>query len=231
MKNLNQNQNKHVFKKGLFFTFEGGEGSGKTTLLQRLHLHLSSLGYPICLTRAPGGTKLGESIREILLHKKDLSLCKISELLLFLSDRAQHVEEIILPALKRCEIVLCDRFNDSTIAYQGAAREAFDIEHVENLCRFASHNVLIDLTFYLDLDPALGLKRAHDAIEKDGKKNYDRLENEKLHFHEKVRKAYLELASRNKNRIHVLDAAKPKEEVYKEALSIIESKLYEASHA
>src|SRR5579862_5187832 len=108
--------------KGVFITFEGGDGAGKTTLIQKLFTYLQKLSFDVVQTRAPGGTQIGQDIRNLLLHKHDASLSKRSELLLFLADRAQHVDEFILPHLKRGKIILCDRFNDSTIAYQGGAR-------------------------------------------------------------------------------------------------------------
>lgn len=202
-----------TLKEGLFFTFEGGEGSGKTTLQARLLDHLNSLGYGILSTRAPGGTPLGASIRELLLHKEKIHLSKQSELFLFLADRAQHVEEVIVPALKEKKIILCDRFNDSTIAYQGAARGG-DTSFIETLCAFTVGNLTPHLTFYLDIDPVLGLKRAQEAIVKDGKASYDRLEKEKLEFHEKVRRAYLALSKKYSERIIVVDASQPLDTVF-----------------
>lgn len=218
-------QNKSL-KQGLFFTFEGGEGSGKTTLQERLSTYLRSLGYTILSTRAPGGTPLGASIRELLLYKEKIQLSKQAELFLFLADRAQHVEEILLPAIKEKKIILCDRFNDSTIAYQGAARSG-DTTFIETLCAFTVGNLTPALTFYLDIDPALGLKRAQDAIVKDGKASYDRLEKEKITFHEKVRKAYLALSKKYSERIVVVDARESLESVFNLVLAKILAKIEE----
>lgn len=212
---------------GLFLTLEGGEGSGKTTLSQKLCNYLVEKGYPVLLTRAPGGTELGKAIREILLHKESIELSKLSELLLFLADRAQHVQEVIIPALTEGKIVLCDRFNDSTVAYQGAARDSFSPEYVEELCLFATQNLVPDLTFYLDLDPKLGLERASDAILKDGKNTYDRLENEELIFHKKVREGYLALARKYKDRITTINARIPPEDVFNEVVKITNKKIDE----
>ncbi|MCH9630628.1 MAG: Thymidylate kinase [Chlamydiia bacterium] len=214
---------------GLFLTLEGGEGSGKTTLSQKLYDHLIGKGCSVLLTRAPGGTELGKSIREILLHKESIELNKFSELLLFLADRAQHVHEVIMPALNKGQIVLCDRFNDSTIAYQGAARDSFSPTYVEELCLFATENLVPDLTFYLDLDPKVGLKRANDAILKDGKNSYDRLEKEELVFHKKVRDGYLSLAKKYSDRIVTIDAETAQDKVFQEVAEITDKKLLEVS--
>lgn len=216
-------QSKHLHR-GLFFTFEGGEGSGKTTLQQKLSHHLSSLGYAVTNTRAPGGTTLGVSIRDILLYKEKVLLCKRAELFLFLADRAQHVEEIITPALQEKQVVLCDRFNDSTVAYQGGAREE-DIAFIEELCNFAVHNLVPDLTFYLDIDPQKGLQRAQEAIVTHAKSSYDRLEQEKIEFHTRVRQTYLALAKKYSKRIYVIDASQPSDVVFKEALDTVMSQL------
>lgn len=222
---------KKTHNTGLLITLEGGEGSGKTTLSQNLADHLTKKGAQVLLTRAPGGTELGRSIREILLHKKTIDLCSSSELLLFLADRAQHVFEVILPALQRGKIVVCDRFNDSTIAYQGAARAAFDLDYVEQLCLFATNKLIPDLTFYLDLDPEIGLKRAKEAIVTDGKNAYDRLEKEKLEFHQRVRAAYLNLAKKHSDRIVTINAGISKDQVFQEVVQVTERKLLEVSCA
>ena len=220
-KELKTHSEKRVPNKsqGVFITLEGGDGSGKTTLQQKLSSHLSSLGYVIVVTRAPGGTPLGASIRDILLHKTKIALCARAELLLFLADRAQHVEEVIVPALHKKQIVLCDRFNDSTIAYQGGAREE-DLEKIGSLCRFASVDVEPHLTFYLDVDPKLGLERALRI-----KSASDRLEGEALAFHQKVRAAYLALAKKYPQRIHVLDGSVSPERVFAKAVDILSSYL------
>lgn len=197
-------------EQGLFLTLEGGDGSGKTSLQSSLSSYLSSLGYPVVTTRAPGGTLLGGAIREILLHKTKIPLCKRAELFLFLADRSQHVKEIILPALHQKKLVLCDRFNDSTIAYQGGARE-IDLSQIAKLCHFAVEGLEPHLTFYLDLDPEEGLRRAQGI-----KSSQDRLEQEALEFHRKVRTTYLDLAREHPSRIYVIDAMQSQEEVFQE---------------
>jgi dTMP kinase len=221
-------QESNHLSKGLFITFEGGEGSGKTTVQQKLLTHLQSKGFASVSTRAPGGTPLGLSIRELLLHQKNQFLSKKAELFLFLADRAQHVAELILPALQEKKIVLCDRFNDSTLAYQGAARYG-NLEFIELLCSYVTESLIPDLTFYLDVDPIVGLKRARQAIVKQGKADYDRLENEALEFHQRVRESYLHIAQKHPKRFVVIDTHRPIEEVYEIALSSIKHLIKESS--
>lgn len=192
-------------RKGYFITFEGGEGVGKTTLIDRLEEALSCNHQEIIKTRAPGGTLLGKEIREWLLHHKHCRLDVRAELLLFLADRAQHVHEVIVPALEEGKIVLCDRFNDSTVAYQGVAR-GFSIEYVRSLTQFASYALVPDVTFYLDLDPVIGLQRRKGAP--------DRIESEEIRFHEQLRGAYQEIVRKEPARCMQIDASLSKEEVF-----------------
>jgi dTMP kinase len=191
---------------GLFITFEGGDGAGKTTLIEKIHQHLGN--HNVLKTRAPGGTEIGKEIRNLLLHKHDAALSKRCELLLFLADRAQHVSEVILPALTEKKIVLCDRYNDSTVAYQGGAR-GLSPEIVADLCRFATDGLEPDLTFYLDLDPKIGLERVQKAS--SGK---DRIELETLAFHQNIRKTFHQIAKNNPKRFIIIDASKTPEEAY-----------------
>ncbi|MBI2743165.1 MAG: dTMP kinase [Chlamydiales bacterium] len=204
---------------GLLITFEGGEGAGKSTLIERLFDALNAKNLPVVKTRAPGGTRLGEVIRNLLLNKEEAPLCSHSELLLFLADRAQHVEEIIAPALKKRQIVLCDRFNDSTVAYQGAARGLGE-EDVRKLCSFACQGVEPNLTFYLDLDPAVGLKRV-----KQTREGRDKIEAEKILFHQKIRHAFHRIAEKELSRFHILDASRSSDEVFKQAMERIDALL------
>jgi dTMP kinase len=199
---------------GDFITFEGGDGSGKTTLIEGVSTYLKSLRKSLLLTRAPGGTPLGAQIRHLLLTQTEQAICHRAELLLFLADRAQHVDEVILPALQQGQIVLCDRFDDSTIAYQGA--RGFPAEHVKGLCQFATNTLSPSLTFYLDIDPRIGLARASKR-----QQTADRLESEALHFHDEVRKGFLHIAKQESQRVKVLDATKSPEEVLAEAKSYL----------
>lgn len=209
-------------KKSLFITFEGGEGAGKSTLISHLDVELRNSGWQTMLTREPGGSALGEHIRLLLLnHDPKTHIAPYAELFLFLAARAQHIEEVIKPALAEGKVVLCDRFNDSTIAYQGYAR-ALGVEAVEELCRVACGGVTPDLTFYLNLDPGKGMERAS----KQGRV-MDRMEGEKMAFHEKVRQGFLDIAAKDRDRVVVIDANQTQEQVFKQAFGIIDQKYRE----
>ena len=200
---------------GVFITIEGGDGAGKSTLLEGLVDHLEREGIPLFKTRAPGGTSIGQEIRKIRLSHKESRVSSKCELLLFMADRAQHVEEIIRPALEKGQIVLCDRFNDSTIAYQGAAR-GFSFEEVESLCDYATGGLKPDLTLYLDLPADLAMTRRAKAGQ-----GVDRIESEALNFHEKIREGFLTIAAKDAERFKVIDATQSPEDVLKEALHLI----------
>lgn len=192
---------------GHLITFEGGEGVGKTTLIDALYQYLKNSRQDVIKTRAPGGTEIGQLIREILLNQHQDKMSCTCELFLFLADRSQHVDELILPALKQKKIVLCDRFNDSTIAYQAAGRHQEE-KQIKDLCAFASLYVPVHLTFYLDLDPELALKRV------DRMKNRDRIEAEDIAFHRKIRQAFHALIEKDPKRFVVLDASLDPSEVF-----------------
>lgn len=210
-------------KKPLFVTFEGGEGAGKTTLIRRLEQELDRRGYPSLSTREPGGTVLGDKIRNLLLQTDEkMPISPIAELLLFLTGRVQHLEETIRPALKRGFVVLCDRFNDSSVAYQGIARGLGQV-YVQSLCDQVCQNTHPDLTFFLDLDPAIGMQRAHKE-----QRVMDRLENEKGVFHQRVREGFLKLARENPHRITVVDASSSPDEVFTQVWGILSKKLMAA---
>jgi dTMP kinase len=196
----------------VFISFEGGEGAGKSTLIQKVYDHLKEEKRPVLLTRAPGGTMTGELIRHLLLHHDEKDICSRSELFLFLADRAQHVQEVILPALEHKKIVLCDRFNDSTVAYQGGAR-GFDPDWIRSLCHFATQNLEPHLTLYLDIDPCEGLGRV--------KRSKDRIEKEDIAFHQKIREAYLSIAQKEPKRFHILDGSKTPDDVFQSALRLL----------
>ena len=205
--------------KGLFITLEGGDGAGKSLLIDRLEQELQSRSLSVLNTRNPGGCLIGEQIREIILHQKEDPATPRCELLLYLADRAQHVQTILLPAIDEGKIILCDRFNDSTIAYQAAGR-GLDRSEIKKLCSFASQGLVPTLTLYLDIDPIIGLQR----VKKVGQ-GHDRLESEKLEFHNTVRAAYLDLAEQEKERITVIDAGQSPEAVFKQALKLIDAAL------
>lgn len=212
--------------RGIFITFEGGEGAGKTTLIEGVSRQLASDGYYVVKTREPGGTYLGEHIRSLLLdHSVDHPLSAYSELCLFLAARAQHIEEIIAPALENRKIVLCDRFNDSTIAYQGVAR-GLGAEKVSQMCHFICHGVQPHLTIYLDIDPEIGLARARsDQPAIAGARGYDRIESESLAFHQRIRDAYRMIHSQDPKRFVLLNASQSPAILLAESMKLIHSLL------
>ena len=205
--------------KGLFITLEGGDGAGKSLLIDRLEQEMLSRALPVLKTCNPGGCLVGQQIREIILHQKEDPATPRCELFLYLADRAQHVQTVLLPALEEGKIILCDRFNDSTIAYQAAGR-GLDLTEVKSLCTFATQGLTPDLTLYLDIDPLVGLQR----VKKVGL-GQDRLESEKTDFHKAVRAAYLKLSEQEKGRISVIDASLSPDAVFKQALSVIDAAL------
>lgn len=203
----------------MFVTFEGIEGSGKSTLLELLAQRLEREGKKVIRTREPGGTALGRDLRKILLAEKNAGLSPQAELLLFLADRAQHVHEIIIPALKANFWVLCDRYADSTIAYQfyGRGLAGGDLE--------LPGTPIPDITFLLDMDAAAGLKRAASRNIATGEGS--RFDNEALEFHKRVRLGFQELAAKYPARIRVLDAEKTPGELCDECLKILKTKKME----
>ena len=192
--------------RGAFITFEGVEGCGKTTQIQLLEAHLRGQGREVVVTREPGGPPIAEAIRAILLDPEHHAMGPITELLLYAAARAQHVCEIIWPALALGKTVLCDRFADSTAAYQGAGRGVAP-EQLQFLHDLATGGLQPDLTFLLDLSPAAGLARARN------RGRADRLEQESLLFHERVREGFLALAAGAPNRIVVLNGDQSGEEI------------------
>lgn len=209
-----------------FITLEGGEGAGKSTLIQNLFDFLSNEGFSVLITREPGGTRLGDQIRQWLLRKQhEIVLDVKAELLLFLAARAQHVKEVLLPALSEDRIILCDRFHDSTIAYQGYAR-GLGVGPVRELCLFSSGGLQPDLTIYLDVDPQTGLQRSRDLAKEDAPAGeMDRLEAEKLEFHQMVRQAFHEIARAEPERFHIVDANQPQQKVSQQAIELLKQEL------
>ena len=186
--------------KGKFISFEGIEGTGKSTQAKLLQQGLLGLGYEVILTEEPGGTLISLRIREILLSVDHTNMKPLTELLLYNAARAQHIEEVILPALNRGAVVITDRFTDSTFAYQGYGR-GIDLDLLESIDKIATNGLRPDITVLLDLDVETGLKR-NRRINKT-----DRLELEDVEFHKRVRKGYHELAAKEPERIKVLDAS------------------------
>jgi dTMP kinase len=204
----------------MFITFEGGEGSGKTSAMNYIEETLKSLGYEIVRTREPGGTPIAEEIRNVILDKKNTNMDIRTEALLYAASRRQHLIEKVWPALKEGKIVLCDRYLDSSLAYQGGAR-GIGIENVLEVNMFATEGTYPDLTLLFDITPEQGLER----INKNKDREVNRLDLEKLEFHHKVRENFLFLANKYKERFVVVDASKSVEEVREQALKTILERL------
>lgn len=193
-------------ERGLFITFEGGDGTGKTTQSALLTEWLTGRGRTIVHAREPGGTDLGVEVREIVMHRRGY-VAPLAEALLYAADRAHNVATVVRPALERGDVVIQDRYLDSSVAYQGAGR-VLSMSEVRELSLWATEGLLPDLTVLLDLDPTVGRERL-DA----SRTRYDRLEAEKLDFHTRVRDAYLALAAAEPERFLVLDATLPVDEL------------------
>jgi len=205
----------------MFISFEGIEGSGKSTQIKRAGNFLDKRGIDCCLTREPGGTDIGRRIRSILLDPRNVNLDPLAELLLYMADRAQHLSQVVKPALAEKRIVLCDRYFDATVAYQGVARE-LDMDMIFLLHRQAFHDLKPDLTFLLDLEPAEGLERAWQQIDGGGRETREtRFEEEKIVFHEKVREGYLSLARQEPERFRRIDAARDEAGVWKQIRGVL----------
>jgi len=202
----------------MFITFEGPEGSGKTTQIPQLQEFLAKAGYRVFCTREPGGTLIGNQIREVLLANKNTEMHPRTEILLFQASRAQLVEQVINPRLERGEIVLCDRYADSTIAYQGYGHQ-MDLVQLQNIVNFATGGLKPDLSLLLDLDVKLGLARR----QKDGDVN--RLDAFELEFHQRVRAGYHALVAAEPERWVVIDANQPPEKVQQDLRSAILAQL------
>ena len=200
----------------MFITLEGPEGSGKTTAIQKAVDTLTHMGYEIIRTREPGGTEIAEQIRNVILDKANTSMDPRTEALLYAASRRQHLVEKVWPALKEGKIVICDRYLDSSLAYQGGAR-GLGIENVLNINLFATENTWPDLTLLFDIDPSIGLSR----INKNADREVNRLDLEKLEFHKKVRQTFLDLAARFPERYVIIDASKSIDEVAKDTLDAI----------
>lgn len=210
----------------LFVTFEGGEGAGKTTLMRGLAERLRTQGRQVVLTREPGGSRLGKEVRRLLLETDhDYAIGERAELLLFLADRAQHVEELINPSLGEGKIVFCDRFVDSSVAYQGYGR-GLDVSEIRNYCSLATGGRMPDVTLLLDLSPEVGLKRAQGAhSEEAAVGSTDRLEAEALSFHQRVRDGFLAIAGDEPDRVAVLDAMQTPEALLDHAWKLLLKRL------
>jgi len=209
----------------MFITLEGIEGSGKTTQIEHIFEFLKSKGYECVLTREPGGTKIGKKIRAILLDPENKDIDPLAELLLYTADRAQHIKELITPSLSAGKTVLCDRYFDATVVYQGFAR-GLDIALINSLHKLALNDLKPDITLLLDLPPEIGLSRAWKQIN-NGTRTSDetRFEKEKLSFHKKVRAGYLELARLEPERFQIIDASKNENQVKQQIINALTTKL------
>jgi dTMP kinase len=210
--------------RGTFLTFEGIEGSGKSTQIALVADHLSKHGRPATLTREPGGTPIGDQVRKILLDPANTALAPKAELLLYAAGRAQHLAELIVPGLKAGKVVLCDRFSDATLAYQGYGR-GLDLELIRDLDRLVTADLRPDLTILLDIDAAAGLSRARGRNSRGGLEAEARFENEHLSFHERVRQGYLDLARQEPGRFRIVDASPPPGTVQNEIRRIVDELL------
>ncbi len=204
----------------MFITLEGPEGSGKTTAVEAAVKALQEKGYEIVRTREPGGTPIAEQIRNVILDKANTSMDPRTEALLYAASRRQHLVEKVWPALKEGKIVICDRYLDSSLAYQGGAR-GLGVDEVLNVNLFATENTWPDLTLLFDIKPEVGLAR----IASNASREVNRLDLEKLEFHNKVRDTFLDLAKKYPDRYVIIDASQSRDEVAKATLEAIMNRL------
>jgi len=215
---------------GYFITFEGVEGCGKTTQIKLLSQFLSDRGIRTLLTREPGGCPIADKIRAILLDAENLALSPLAELMLYAAARAQHVTEVIAPAINTGEIVLCDRFCDATVAYQSFGR-GIDRDVIDTLNRHACQGVSPDLTVLVDCDPRIGLERARRRIEATSGPREERFELEALPFHQKVRAGYQQLAADDPGRFLIINGSDSIEEIFAAISSQVLTRMPEALRA
>jgi dTMP kinase len=206
-----------MMKKGILISFEGGEGSGKSEQVKRLAKYLRRLDKKVIITREPGGTKISEQIRKIILDKKNIRMAYETETLLFQAARAQVCEQIILPALKKGKIVLADRFRDSSTVYQGMVR-GLGVKYVKLLNDVSTKKTLPRITFLLDVPAEVGLRRRNKTDKND------RLDGENTPFHRKIRAAYLKWAKKNLKRFVIIDGTQSREAIHQEILEILRKK-------
>lgn len=204
-------------KKGLMLVFDGSNGAGKTTVIKGVEQYLTSKGFDVLLTREPGGTPIGEKIREVILDPSTPEMCFMTELMLFGAGRAQHIQEKIIPALAQGKIVISDRFDAATFSFQHFAR-GIDLDTITKINNLALNGFSPSMNIILDLDPAEGLKRVKSRGE-----GLDRLEDEQAEFLIKARNGYLTQAAQTPEKFTVIDAAQSKEKVLKAVLQIIDT--------
>ncbi len=217
---------KPLSKTGIFVTLEGGEGAGKSTQSRRLKDALGAAGHTVLLTREPGGTPEGEKIRDLITQREGGNWTPLAECLLFFAARQMHVEKVITPALDRGEIVICDRFTDSTRSYQGYGH-GFSLETIEQINALTLSGFDPDLTFILDLPVEAGLKRSFTQKEQSAGREMteDRFERLDKSFHEKLRQGFLAIAAQHPERCHVIDAQRTPDEIFTDLMSGIQKAL------
>lgn len=204
--------------KGLFITLEGPDGSGKSTIARFLADHLKDKGYDVVTTREPGGTKISEDIRDIILDNNNTNMSYVTEALLYAASRAQHVSQKIRPAIESGKVIICERFVLSSLVYQGIAR-GLGIEKIKEINDFAIQGVDPDLILFFDIAPDIALKR------KTKRNKGDRLEREKLDFHKRVYEGYLSLIDIYKDKINIIDAKKTKNDTFQQARAALNNLL------
>ena len=202
--------------KGLFITFEGNDGSGKSSVIEAIKTELINQGYDVIYSREPGGSKIAEKIRDVILDIDNCGMDDKTESLLYAASRREHVVKVIKPALEEGKIILCDRFIDSSLAYQGFAR-GLGIDEVYNMNLFATEGLLPDLTLLVCVRPEVGLER----IKTNNRGTLDRLEIEKMEFHKKVYDGYLKVQEKFSDRIKIINGEQTKEEVRNDALKVV----------
>lgn len=212
-----------LMNRGRFVTFEGIEGSGKTTQINLLSHWLSQKKVPFVCTREPGGTEIGTRIRKILLSEQTSGLYPLSETLLYLADRFQHVSEVIRPQLEQGNLVLCDRYHDSTVAYQGYARK-IPLSLLQHIWKESGFALEADLTLLFDIDPVIGIRRSMQKLQKEHL-DESRFEKETLRFHTAVREGFLAIARENPERVTVLNANGSIEAVHEQVIRVVEARL------
>ncbi|MDY3092141.1 MAG: dTMP kinase [Erysipelotrichaceae bacterium] len=199
-------------KKGYFITFEGPDGSGKTTVCNAVYQRLKDMGYDVVHTREPGGIEIAEKIRDIILDPQNVMMDAKTEALLYAASRRQHLVEKVIPSIEAGKVVICERFVDSSLAYQGYGRE-LGFDEVLSINKFAIGDYFPDMTVYLDVDEKTGLERIKDRAFKD------RLDQESIDFHHRVNEGYQKVIDVFKDRVSIVDASKPLDSVIEDALS------------
>ncbi len=208
--------------RGIFITIEGPEGAGKTTIIQKVAQELEVKGMDVILTREPGGIPISEQIRGIILDSGNLAMDARTEALLYAAARRQHLVEKVIPGLQSGAVVLCDRFIDSSLTYQGYAR-GLGMDEILSINQFAIQELMPDQTIYFDIDPEIGLKR----IETNKGREINRLDLEQLNFHQMVRQGYKQLLQRFPDRIREIDASQPIEQVFLQTMKMVEKLIEE----